>query len=268
MKIKNLIKVFAIAVMAAFTACDDDDVKPIYLYDVQNNQRITEGQEMTVYCFREHKFVVRGGSGRYDVINTEGGNIEYRWSEDKDTLIIMANLPIDASITLADKAAGNVTIRINAEYQNNRYKVQSIESKVKGGKMIVDDQKRLETKIVNEAYIKEGYTFIFIYDNENNPNAGQLRITDSSSQKVGTTKTFIEDKAYISSEEDRDTSLQKIRVYENNVLRTTYTLVLKKTENNHKEVVKIQEDVKDKYKSQFANLEEAFAVYNVSSIAQ
>ena len=265
MRLRFYLHIFILALLGMTASCSDDASNEIYLQDMQSNRRVTDGQTITLKCFRDHKFVVRGGQGNYSVSKTEGGNISYEWSHNRDTLILMANLPIDASITINDKVGDKAFFNIKAEYINNRYTVNKVSALIKGDNLLTKEARELENKVVNESNMKNDYTFIFIYDDEDNYHAGQLRITDTNSNKVGNNKKFVEDSNYI-SDKDPHTTYRKVKIYENGKQTTTYIFVEQREASGSSQIVKIMEDVTETYLTEYPQLEKAYAIYDVTTV--
>ena len=260
--IKNLGKMIALVSLILTTACSDDSYTRMYLYEVESGTRITNGQEIKLYCNRTHKYLVRGGSGQKHVSATEGGNIEHKWSHKGDTLLLRSNFPINSSITLSDNTSNTVSFPIKTEYLNRRYIVKSVEEKVEGGNLTINEVENLKKQMAAQSTIKKGFTFIFIYDNETDEKSGQLRITDQASHITGNKKTFTEGKD-ISINGDKKTSYQRILVKEDGRSKE-YILIKEIDHEGRKHVIQILEDVTRIYEEQHPNLMKGYMIYNVS----
>ena len=264
---KNLVAMAMMAIATLLTSCSEEEYKQIYLYDTENKTRITDGGELNLYCYREHKYIVRGGSGNYNIEALEGGNISAVWGE-KDTLKLTADFPIWASIRIVDDMDYSIGLNINADYLTERYAIDSIYSEVKGDMLRLVDVKHIQKKMDAAIASYKGCTFIFIYDDDKDQLSGQLRITNSQSNLVKNLKFKAEEE--VNTSNTPSITYQKIVVFDNNVMIHEYLLMKEFTADHKVARVKMTENMKEKFVDEpyYQNIESVSIHYNLTEVVK
>lgn len=249
MNTKKLCKVLLMAACACCLAGCGDDNDAISLVNTQGNELITNnGTYFKLSPFSSgDTFYISGGDGAYSISNSNEAVV--RFSYDGQTITFYPVGPGSSQVTIQDHSGNLYTLTVEVAYPEERFMVNSQTVSIIGGGLTQNETTTLQIRAAEELPVQLGGEYHFVYMAADSTN-GELNMYKSPND-FPTTGVFQKQEKY----KEDGTRYEQLNV----TLASGETVIyaFSKYISNTDTLYTFQQDVTDKYKTEYPALEEA-----------
>lgn len=249
---RNLLSAFITLSSILFITSCGDSYSPITLASQDGKTIITNNDTIKLTKFTDGElYNIKGGNGKYfpEIINKKDTEI-FKFSYDGNTISITPINEGNSYLSISDSEENESRFVVAVAKMDKFYNVESHNIEIIGYDAFTDgERKKLTKEISDNALVKVGGKFEFLYTNSNNGIA-KIKSTESSNYNIG---TFTQEDIFNQQTGEKILSM-RISLTEEEI----YTLYLSEKH------LTISQDLTSKYKGAYPNLESAILKYNLS----
>ena len=249
---RNLLSAFITLSSILFITSCGDSYSPITLASQDGKTIITNNDTIKLTKFTGGElYNIKGGNGKYfpEIINKKDTEI-FKFSYDGNTISITPVNEGNSYLSISDSEENESRFVVAVAKMDKFYNVESHNIEIIGYDAFTDgERKKLTKEISDNALVKVGGKFEFLYTNSNNGIA-KIKSTESSNYNIG---TFTQEDIFNQQTGEKILSM-RISLTEEEI----YTLYLSEKH------LTISQDLTSKYKGAYPNLESAILKYNLS----
>lgn len=253
MKIRHFIAGFFTLTCCFISSCKDDSYSPITLtYAVKDGKMpIDENNHLAITPFSEGEpFLIRGGSGDYHITATHKDVATFHYDGDTLTILPVSPVPDTGEIIVNDRSGNSYTLIVDVNYAKRGFKVAEISAEVEGDELTFGEAGKLKNSIINDSSVKKGSEYTLTYTNDD-LSGGEVIVTPQ-----GLRGTFTQSDEWETHDGETFT---KFTMYLNDV-KHIYELHTKRTADGSMLSMEFKEEVTEKYKASYPNLENAYCI--------
>ena len=257
----NTKKLCKVLLLAACTGClagcgDDDDA--ISLVNTQGSELLSDnGTSFKLSPFSSgDAFYISGGDGAYSISNTNEAVV--RFSYDGQTVTFYPVGPGTSHVTIQDHSGNLYTLEVEVAYPEERFVVNSQSVSIMGGSLTQDETAALQIRTIEELPVSIGGEYHFVYMAPDSTN-GELNMYKSPND-FPTTGVFQKQEKY----KEDGTRYEQLNI----TLASGESVVYEfnKHISNTDTLYTLQQNVTDKYKTEYPALEEASVSQELQAI--
>lgn len=263
MNIKYVIAgVMTLCVLAMLPACKDDHpYHPIQLvYAGQETSPLTADNNLSISIFSEgEEFRIAGGNGQYLIDNQDPAIADFRY--DGNLLTLLPHKLGKTDLTVSDHTGNSLTVHVTVGYPTVTYLIEKMSGIAYGGELTQNMTKEIQEDILRNALVKEGGKYVFTFTQQDLMH-GLVTVypTDAENPLNG---IFEQDKTQV------DEQGVKIRLTLTDGQAIQFMLKQMNPAPAAADTLTggyfIQQDLTEKYKGQYPELEQACLIQHLSA---